>query len=122
MRAFARNEPEASDTFDTLAVDIARFQARYNPGYARLVAERSASLDRLDGLPAVPCDAFRLTRMAVHPAELDEVRFRTSGTTGSPGIHPFRTTRTYRELALAFGAKAAAMRHVWTALRWQGFS
>jgi hypothetical protein len=45
--------------------------------------------------------------VAVHPAELDAARFTTSGTTGSErGVHAFRTTRTYEELALIGGARA----------------
>ena len=104
VRRFARGEP--GDDFERLGLELARFQARNSPGFARLVRARGSGLDRLDGVPGVPCDAFRLTRVAVHPPELDEVRFATSGTTGAPGLHCMRTTRTYRELALASGARA----------------
>ncbi len=108
-RAFARGEAPETDDFERLALDIARFQARYAPGFRRLVEARSPGLDRLDAIPAVPSDAFRLTRVAVHPPELDAVRFVTSGTTGSArGTHAMRTTRTYRELSLAFGTRALA--------------
>ncbi len=109
VRAFARGEAPEADDFERLAVDIARFQARWSPGFRRLVDAKSPGLDRLDSIPAVPSDAFRLTRVAVHPAELDQVRFVTSGTTGSArGTHAMRTTRTYRELSLAFGTQALA--------------
>ena len=60
----------------------------------------------MDGGPGVPCEAFRMTRVAVHPPELDGVRFTTSGTAGAPGLHCMRTTRTYREVALRWGARA----------------
>jgi hypothetical protein len=60
----------------------------------------------VEQIPAVPTEAFRVTRVAVHPAERDEVRFLTSGTTGPPGVHSLRTTRTYRELALRSGQTA----------------
>lgn len=109
VRAFARGEAPETDDFERLALDIARFQTRHVPGFRRLVEARSPGLDRLDAIPAVPSDAFRLTRVAVHPPELDAVRFVTSGTTGSArGTHAMRTTRTYRELSLAFGRRALA--------------
>ncbi|HEY3494016.1 MAG TPA: acyl-protein synthetase [Polyangiaceae bacterium] len=105
VRAFARRESEES--FEALALAVARFQARHVPGFARLVKVRDGSLEELARVPGVPTDAFRLSRVAVHPSELDVARFATSGTTGRDrGIHPFRTTRTYEELALLFGRLA----------------
>ncbi len=104
VRRFARGE--SAESFDALALEIARFQARQSPGFARLVEARGSRLERLDDVPGVPCDAFRLARVALHPPELDEVRFTTSGTTGAPGVHCMRTTRTYRELSLRSGARA----------------
>jgi hypothetical protein len=105
VRAFARNE--GSERFEALALDIARFQQRHVPGFARLVAARGSKLGSLADVPGVPTQAFRLTRVAAHPPELDVARFATSGTTGADrGVHPFRTTRTYEEVALRFGACA----------------
>jgi hypothetical protein len=105
VRAFARGGTDAS--FDELALDVARFQAAHSAGYRRLIEARGGSLERLDALPAVPVDAFRLTRVAVHPPELDIARFYTSGTTGAErGVHAFRELETYRELALRFGGRA----------------
>jgi hypothetical protein len=106
VRAFARSDSASPEQFDAIALELADFQARHIPGFSRLVAERAGVLDRADTIPAVPCDAFRLTRVAVHPPELDEVRFATSGTTGAPGVHALRTTVTYRELALRSGRAA----------------
>nr|MCU0685745.1 acyl-protein synthetase [Polyangiaceae bacterium] len=97
----------SDDTFDRLACDIARFQAERQPRLLRLY--RRAGLDPAGlrfahEVPAVPSDVFKLARIAVHPAALDARVFRTSGTTsGGRGEHPFRTTATYDELALAFG-------------------
>ena len=108
VRALASTEGERTESFDELALDIAEFQARWIPGFRRLVEGSGGSLDSLHSIPAVPCDAFRLARVAAHPPELDEVRFSTSGTTGTPGIHAFRTTRTYRELSVRMGARALA--------------
>jgi hypothetical protein len=95
------------ESFDTLALDIAKYQAAQIPGVARLVAARGVDLSDLSAFPAVPVEAFRLARIAAHPEELDEARFETSGTTGAAaGVHPMRTTETYRELALAMGRAA----------------
>jgi len=104
VRAFATGT--TPDDFETLALDIARFQARSSPGFARLIASRAAELDRLAAVPGVPAETFRLTRVAVHPPELDAARFETSGTTGEPGIHAYRTLATYEALALTHGARA----------------
>lgn len=108
VRSFAENAiPTRSEEFETLALEIARFQAEHIPGYARLVEQRASKLDTLRSLPGVPTAAFRLTRVAVHPREADSARFVTSGTTSEErGIHAFRTTRTYEELSLRFGAAA----------------
>jgi len=105
VRAFARGE--RTDDFDSLALAIARFQAEASPGFARLVQSRGGGLERLADVPGVPTDAFRLTRVAVHPPELDVACFQTSGTTGSErGLHPFRTLETYEAVSLAFGRRA----------------
>ncbi|HEU4409330.1 MAG TPA: acyl-protein synthetase [Polyangiaceae bacterium] len=105
VRAFARGQ--GGDDFDRLACDIARFQAEHQPRLRRLYRRAGvepAALARAAEVPAVPSDAFKLARVAVHPPELDARVFRTSGTTsGGRGEHPFRTTETYDELSLAFG-------------------
>jgi hypothetical protein len=106
VREFACNHTEAAAKFEEIALELARFQARWIPGFARLVEEGTGSLDRLETVPAVPCDAFRLARVAVHPPELDVVRFQTSGTTGRAGVHCLRTVETYRELSLRSAAPA----------------
>lgn len=108
VRTFAENAASTRpEEFEALAVAIARFQAEHIPGYARLVEQRASGLDTLRSLPGVPTAAFRLTRVAVHPRETDTARFVTSGTTSEErGIHAFRTTRTYEELSLRFGAEA----------------
>lgn len=104
--------PTDADDFETLALDIARFQATECPGFARLLAARAGSLDQVDGLPAVPAEAFRLTRVAAHPEELDAYVFRTSGTTAEEaGRHPVRDIDTYATLALAL-ARASLFRHI----------
>ena len=105
VRAFAAGE--GVEDFETLALAVARFQAAASPGFARLVASRGAKLERLEDVPGVPAETFRLARVAVHPPELDVARFVTSGTTSSEaGTHAFRTTATYDAVALAFGSQA----------------
>jgi hypothetical protein len=97
----------ATEEFEALACAIARFQAEYSAGYARLVERRGSRLDSLATIPAVPVDAFRLTRVCVHPEALDVARFRTSGTTSeTPGVHAFRNLETYRELSSLWGERA----------------
>lgn len=97
----------SDDTFESLALDIARYQAKYVPGFARLVNAQSGRLTRLQEIPAVPVDAFRMTRIAAHPSDEDEVTFLTSGTTsGMRGGHHFRRTDTYLAVSLLWGRKA----------------
>ncbi len=107
VRAFIAG---ATDDFDALACDIARFQARAVPAVGRLFAAAGvdpAGLTRAADIPAVPTDAFRLRRIAAHDASLDTRVFETSGTTGEAlrGRHAFRTTDTYRAGALAWGTR-----------------
>jgi hypothetical protein len=95
------------EPFDALAVDLARFQARRVPGYARLCAARGlgpGSIHRASDAPAVPTDAFKLAPVfAFEPAQA-AVTFRTSGTTiGARGSHAMRDVRTYDRAALAHG-------------------
>lgn len=109
VRLFARDALAGTkaETFDGLAADIARFQAAHIPGFRRLADAHGAALSDAASIPAVPVDAFRLARVAVHPPELDAARFTTSGTTGAaPGMHAMRTTETYRQLSLSWAIPA----------------
>jgi hypothetical protein len=98
------NAPDGAG-FEALALDIARFQAEYNPAFARLCRHRGARLSRLELVPAVPADAFRLGRVASHPEAGDVACFLTSGTTGGAGRHAFRTLETYAALSVAWGRR-----------------
>jgi hypothetical protein len=105
VRAFARGE--GAERFDDLALELAHFQAEHSPAFARLVSLHESKLTSVSDIPAVPVDAFRLTRVAVHPPAQDVARFVTSGTTSSErGEHPMRTLDTYVELALLLGRRA----------------
>lgn len=100
--AFALGGDASRESFDELAVDIARFQAGRSVGFRRLIERSARPLSDAASIPAVPTDAFRAARVAVHPEAHDAVRFVTSGTTGAQsGIHVMRRTDTYRMLALA---------------------
>lgn len=90
--------------FDALARDLACHQQAHDPGYRRLCAARGVDprVALPSALPAVPTDAFKLTRVASFPAALDAAVFRTSGTTvGARGVHALRRIDTYRAAALA---------------------
>ncbi len=107
VRAFQRSE--ATEPFDGVAADLARFQAQHVPGYARLCAARGASpaaFARASDAPAVPADAFKLATVFAFDAASASVTFRTSGTTvGARGSHLFRDLSTYAAAALAFGRR-----------------
>lgn len=103
VQAYIRSSLEDCQGFEDLALAIARYQATYNPGFARLVRSKGGQLAGLADIPAVTCESFRLTRVAVHPPETDQVRFLTSGTSsGTRGQHCMRRTDTYRLAALTW--------------------
>lgn len=98
-------------TFEALALDIARFQARHVAPIARLARARGVDLAtarEAAAIPAVPTDVFRLARVAAHAPADDERVFRTSGTTAGAeqrGEHALRTTATYRAGAIAWARR-----------------
>jgi len=99
--SFETQAAGAYDTFENLALDIARFQYDHSPGFARLCAVPRAELTHLEHIPTVPSDVFRLARVALHPPELDTAIFRTSGTTSElTGQHPVRRLATKERLAI----------------------
>jgi hypothetical protein len=95
------------ESFDTLASDLARFQAARVPGYRRLCAAHGvepASLTSARQAPAVPTDAFKIDHVFAFDASEAVATFRTSGTTlGARGEHRMRDVGTYDAAALAFG-------------------
>jgi hypothetical protein len=105
--AFEKGEPMPD--FDALAAALARYQADHAPGYARLCRARGIdpnAIVRADDIPAVPTDAFKLTRVATFDESETTVTFRTSGTTvGARGSHAMRDPSTYEAAAVAFGRR-----------------
>src|SRR5258708_2621684 len=110
VRAFIRASAGgggAGESFETLALAVAAYQANRVPAYARLLAARGThprEVTDVRQLPAVPTDAFRFARIAAHPPEEDRVVFRTSGTAAAaPGEHPLSSTGPSEEAALTRG-------------------
>ncbi|MBK9261545.1 MAG: acyl-protein synthetase [Polyangiaceae bacterium] len=101
----------ATETFDDLALEIARFQAAHVPTFARYCQARGVDLSCVEharSIPALPVDVFRLARIAVHSPEEDRRVFRTSGTSQGKearGEHPMRTTATYELAALRWAER-----------------
>ena len=114
LRAAMVDPARTPEPFDALALALARFQAAQIPATARLARARGidlATATRAADVPAVPCDVFRLTRVAAHPPGEDVAVFRTSGTSQgreARGEHAFRTTATYE-----LGARLWAERLLW---------
>jgi Acyl-protein synthetase, LuxE len=106
VHAYETNTP-MPESFDALAVDLARFQAEHVEGYRRLVAARGvdvSTIARAGQAPAVPTDAFKVARVSAFPEAETPVVFRTSGTTvGARGAHWLRDVSTYDQGAIAFG-------------------
>jgi hypothetical protein len=112
IRAFeaGRSPPEP---FDTLAADLARFQADHVPGYGALCTARRVDVGAIRSAaeaPAVPTDAFKVTRVFAFGPDAAAITFRTSGTTlGTRGAHLMRDVATYDAAALACARRALAL-------------
>jgi hypothetical protein len=111
VSAFEAGRP-MPEPFDGLACDLVRFQAAHATGYARLCRARGvdpSTIRTAGAAPAVPTEAFRVSRVSAFPEAETPVTFRTSGTTlGARGSHAMRTTASYDAAALAFGRWALA--------------
>ncbi len=102
----------ATERFDDLACDLARFQARWIEPVRRCHAAQGIDAETLraaERIPALPTDVFRLRRVAAHAASEDVGVFETSGTSQElSGRHPFRSLGSY-----VLGARAWALRMLW---------
>ena len=100
------------ERFESLAADLVRFQAASVPGYARLCALHGVDPRALRDpavAPAVPTEAFKLSRVFAFDEHEAAAVFRTSGTTtGARGAHALRDLGTYNAAALAFGRSMLA--------------
>jgi hypothetical protein len=108
VAAFETGAP-SPEAFDALACDLARYQASKIEGFARLCKARGvepAALTDAAEIPAVPTDAFKVTRVATFDPSEAVTTFKTSGTTvGTRGEHMMRDLATYDVAAVAFGRR-----------------
>jgi hypothetical protein len=114
VHAFERGQAPP-ESFDSLAADLARYQADHVPGYARLCKARGVdplSIATAADAPAVPTDAFKVARVFAFDDREARVTFRTSGTTlGARGVHAMRDLDTYDAAALAFARVMLGVRN-----------
>ncbi|MGB8168346.1 MAG: hypothetical protein WCF18_12685 [Chthoniobacteraceae bacterium] len=83
--------------FGALALDVHRFQLRWNQPLANFCATRPEPRDWRE-IPAVPQSAFKHFTLSVAQPDQIEKTFHTSGTTGEGfGRHLFVSTRLYDE-------------------------
>ena len=101
-----------ADRVERVARDVLAYQARHVDAVTRQLRARGVdpATTPIDSLPGVPCDVFRLRRVAAHAPSEDVRVFRTSGTTlGLRGEHFFRDLGTYELAAISF-AKQTLLR------------
>src|SRR5260221_5886716 len=95
----------ASGDFDSLAIEVHRFQRRWNRPFANFCATRAEPREWRE-IPAVPQSAFKHFALSVAPPELIAKVFHTSGTTGEGvGRHAFVNTRLYDQAVRAGWAR-----------------
>jgi hypothetical protein len=75
--------------FEELAIALFQYQYERVPTYrhfAQLLGRTPTSIRRAAEVPALPVAALRRTRVATFAPESERASFRTSGTTGDPGV------------------------------------
>lgn len=96
--AFMQN-PEPQETeFNDCALEIHRYQRKFNAPYDNYCRHTGIAVDltHWKEIPAVPQVAFKRYALRAFPEEQTTKTFRTSGTTGEGyGSHHFRSTRLY---------------------------
>ncbi|MFV0415603.1 MAG: acyl-protein synthetase [Chthoniobacterales bacterium] len=93
---------ESSD-FESLALELFKFQYENNPTYQKFCREqlKDRSPESWTDIPALPLPAFRHAEVLSFPREKITRTFRTSGTTGdSYGQHFFADLELYQAAAL----------------------
>ena len=102
LLAFIHN---GAGDFGALALDVHRFQVRWNRPLANFCATHREPRDWRE-IPAVPQSAFKRFALSVAPPEGVAKTFYTSGTTGEGfGQHAFVSTRLYEEAVRAGWAR-----------------
>jgi hypothetical protein len=99
----------AATGFDALALRVLRFQAKANPVYGAFLHTRGLRMEsptHWTEFPPVPARAFRQSPPYIAPgapnppggpavSPTPQATFRTSGTTGNPGVHHVRDLSLY---------------------------
>jgi hypothetical protein len=101
---FGSGSGEPAGGFETLALEVLRYQAHGNPTYGTLLRNHGldpGALDHWSHFPPVPVRAFRDTPPFIGEPGQAEAVFQTSGTTGGGGA---RGHHRVRELALYHAA------------------
>jgi len=86
--------------FEGLAIEVYRFQRRFNEPYDQYCRSLKAPETPADWreIPALPQAAFKHAALRTFPDADEAAAFRTSGTTGEGyGVHHFRSLRLYDE-------------------------
>lgn len=101
---FIRTDGAGQD-FGALALEVHRFQVRWNRPFANFCATHAEPRDWRE-IPAVPQSAFKHFTLSVAPSDLVTKTFHTSGTTGEGfGRHSFVSPRLYEESVRAGWAR-----------------
>lgn len=98
LEAFILSKSPSDQAFDTLALELWRYQYDNTPSYANYCQALSVSPENWHTIPAVPTDAFKQLDIPLTSLteEDRQTTFRTSGTTGeSRGEHHFYSTSLY---------------------------
>lgn len=99
--------------FEELALQVFRFQRQFNGPFRQFCEYNGVpeSLDSWEKIPAVPQQAFKLSRLTTFPDSAIVREFRTSGTTGEGYGSHFFTDLTLYEAAIDAGWKYAGLPH-----------
>lgn len=98
LTSIARATPLSDAEFNTLVLDIYRYQREANRPYDQFCHHQGVptSLDSWRDIPAVPTSAFRHATLRTFSEEETRLTFRTSGTTGEGfGSHHFLSPALY---------------------------
>lgn len=110
------------DSFNQAALDLFRYQAKYNSVYRKFLQSLSVDAQEIihwEEIPPLPASSFRSERVACFPPIGKKVLFKTSGTSSeNTGTHEFETLEFYEKSMLKwFEAKMPNVaRHQWISL------
>ncbi len=98
-----RIETVTIESFESVALDVFRFQAAHNPVYASflsLLGVHPSHIQRLEKIPCLPISLFKTHQLQTGSWEPEKI-FTSSGTTGAAtSRHYVRSTSWYDHLAL----------------------